>query len=175
MAACIRNVFSGHVGLSVAVANGDHMASLGFCTNLKIFIIGESFTIDCYGLSLGSYDMVVGVQWLESHGMILWDFWHRTMSFKRHGRIVHWSGSAPPEPLGPTIAAASSDVMGKLLLRFTPLFTEPTGLSPQRQRCHLIRLLPGTPPVVVRPYRYTHHQKQELERQCSEMLHQGVI
>jgi hypothetical protein len=27
----------------------------------------------------------------------------------------------------------------------------------------------------VRPYRYAHAQKTELERQCTDMLHQGVI
>jgi hypothetical protein len=53
-AARVRIVFSGHAGLSVAVANGDRVASTGSCTNLKIFIAGDAFTIDCYGLSLGS-------------------------------------------------------------------------------------------------------------------------
>jgi hypothetical protein len=30
-------------------------------------------------------------------------------------------------------------------------------------------------PVAVRPYRYPHLQKDELERQCTEMLGQGII
>jgi hypothetical protein len=157
VAACVGIIFSGCAGLSVAVANGDRVASTGSCTNLKILIAGDAFTIDCYGLSLGSYDMVLGVQWLESLGPVLWDFKNRTLSFERNGRTVRWSASAPPEPLGSAIAAASGDVMGELLLRFAPLFTEPTGLPPHRQRCHQIRLLPSTPPVAVHPYRYTHH------------------
>jgi hypothetical protein len=44
-----------------------------------------------------------------------------------------------------------------------------------RNRCHQIHLHAGTEPVVVRPYRYTHAQKAELERQCAEMLAHGVI
>jgi hypothetical protein len=175
VAARVGIVFSGHTGLSMAVAHGDHVKSSGCCTNLKIFIAGDAFTIDYYGLSIGSYDMVLGVQWLESLGPVLWDFKNCTLSFERHGRTVRWSASAPPEPLGLVIAAASSDVLGALLLRSTPLFAEPTELPPQRQHCHQIRLLPDTPPVGVRPYRYAHHQKQELEKQCLEMLHQGVI
>jgi hypothetical protein len=35
--------------------------------------------------------------------------------------------------------------------------------------------MPGTAPVAVRPYRNTHLQKDELERQCAEMLGQGII
>jgi hypothetical protein len=168
-------VFGTQAGLSVAVANGEHMSSSGYCNNLKIFITGDKFIINYYGLALGSYDMVLGIQWLESLGPILWDFKNCTISFVRHGRAVRWSASAPPELLGPTIAAASGEVLEELLLRFVVLFTKPTGLPPQRQRCHQIRLLPGTPPVAVRPYRYAQHQKQELERQCTEMLRQGVI
>jgi hypothetical protein len=159
----------------VAVANGDRVASSGSCTDLKINIAGEPFIIACYGLSLGSYEMILDVQWLESLGPMLWDFTHRTLSFCRDGCKIHWSASVPPEPLGPAVAAVADDVLGDLLLRFEPLFAEPSDLPPQRHRCHQIRLVPGTPPVAVRPYRYAHHQKQELEQQCATMLRQGVI
>jgi hypothetical protein len=54
-------IFNGRTGLSVAMAIGDRVASTGSCTNLKIRIAGDAFTIDCYGLSLGSYDMVLSV------------------------------------------------------------------------------------------------------------------
>jgi hypothetical protein len=33
---------------------------------MRIRIEGEPFVIDCYGLALGSFDMVLGIQWLES-------------------------------------------------------------------------------------------------------------
>lgn len=33
----------------------------------------------------------------------------------------------------------------------------------------------GTDPIVVRPYRYPHGQKDEIERQCADMLEKGVI
>jgi hypothetical protein len=124
---------------------------------LKINIAGEPFIIACYGLSLDSYEMILGVQWLESLGPVLWDFTHRTLSFCRDGRKIHWSASVPPEPLGLAVAAVSDDVLGDLLLRFEPPFAEPSSLPPQRHRCHQIRLVPGTPSVAVRLYRYAHH------------------
>jgi hypothetical protein len=55
----------------VVVANGDRIDSPGCCRDIDIAIGGELFRIDCYGLSLGSYDMVLGVQWLESLRPIL--------------------------------------------------------------------------------------------------------
>jgi hypothetical protein len=52
----------------VAVANGDRVSSPGCCKNLRISVDGEGFYIDCYGLALGSYEMVLGVS-----GLKLWD------------------------------------------------------------------------------------------------------
>jgi hypothetical protein len=44
--------------------------------------------INCYGLSLDSYKMVIGIQWLESLRPILWDFASRTMAFVHDGHRV---------------------------------------------------------------------------------------
>jgi predicted aspartyl protease len=66
-------VFTAQRSLRMAVANGDRVASSGCCHNLKISIADEDFVIDCYELALGSYEMVLGVQWLASLGPILWD------------------------------------------------------------------------------------------------------
>ncbi|XP_068639421.1 uncharacterized protein [Aristolochia californica] len=49
------------------------------------------------------------------------------------------------------------------------------GLPPVRHCDHRIRLKLGTDLVLVRPYRYPHIQKDEIERQYMIMLAQGVI
>jgi hypothetical protein len=54
--------------------------------------------------------------------------------------------------------------MPLLVQEFDEVFAMPTGLPPPRQFSHWIHLLPGTPPVVVRPYRYPQLLKDELER-----------
>jgi hypothetical protein len=77
--------FKDQVDLRVAVANEDRLNISGDCQDLQILIGGEAFVINCYGSSLGSYDMVLGVQWLESPGPILGDFDNRTMAFVRNG------------------------------------------------------------------------------------------
>jgi hypothetical protein len=51
--------------LCVTVANGDKLLSPGCCRNMEIAVHGEPFRIDSYSLPLGSYDMVLGVQWLR--------------------------------------------------------------------------------------------------------------
>jgi hypothetical protein len=58
-------VLTGRGGLRVVVANGDRLTSTRCCKAMDISIHGEQFQIDCNGLALGFYDMVLGVQWLE--------------------------------------------------------------------------------------------------------------
>jgi hypothetical protein len=65
--------------------------------------------------------------------------------------------------------------METLLDEFADLFSIPVGLPPPRRHNHRIHLLPGTTPIAVRLYRYPHLVKNELERQCAEMLQQGII
>jgi hypothetical protein len=53
------------------VANDDHVHNPCYCHHIQMLIGDEDFVIDCYRLALRSYDMVLGVQWLESLGPIL--------------------------------------------------------------------------------------------------------
>jgi hypothetical protein len=61
-------------------------------------------------------------------------------------------------------------LLDALLQHHSDLFDEPQGLPPARPYDQHIHLLPDTAPVAVRPYRYPHLQKDELERQVAVML-----
>ena len=61
------------------------------------------------------------------------------------------------------------------LQKFRDLFLPPTGLPPHRTIDHKIHLIPNSKPVNVRPYRYPHFQKNEMEKLIREMLDQGII
>lgn len=51
----------------------------------------------------------------------------------------------------------------------------PGDLPPKRTREHAITLQEGTSPINVRPYRYSHTQKNEIEKLVKEMLQAGII
>jgi hypothetical protein len=91
-------VFSVRHNLPMVVANGDHVESSGCCHILKISITGDGFVSDCYGLALGSYEMVLSVQWLASLGPILWDFEKQSMSFIRNGAHRQVVGTCIAKP-----------------------------------------------------------------------------
>lgn len=62
-----------------------------------------------------------------------------------------------------------------VLLEFDDVFAEPRGLPPHRQYDHAIMLEEGAKPSNSKPYRYSPLQKDEIERQVTEMLKSGVI
>lgn len=103
------------------------------------------------------------------------------MSFFKNGKKVELQGvKSPDSTQGATthVMLADKDNQEELqiiLKDFACLFDELVGLPTKRDCDHKIVLEPGTRPVVVRPYKYPHNQKDEIERQCSEMLKQRII
>jgi hypothetical protein len=62
-----------------------------------------------------------------------------------------------------------------ILAEFQQVMEEPTTLPPTREFDHRITLKEGMGPINVKPFRYAHFQKNEIERQMSEMLLLGLI
>lgn len=103
------------------------------------------------------------------------------MSFSHVGNLISLQGDDISPDAG-TFAFTITECIGReqhnlqtLLADFDDIFGEPNGLPPQRQHTHKIILTQGTDLVVVWPYRYPHAQKDEIERQCDEMLRQRII
>jgi hypothetical protein len=125
------------IGLPVAMMNGDRVTSLGCCRGLHIGVATESFAINCYGLEVASYEMVLGVQWIESLSPIPWDFGRRTMTFIQNGHCMLWIATdALPAP--PHLLTTTNDLMDDLLAQFEPMFMSLVSLSPARGHCHRI-------------------------------------
>lgn len=90
-------------------------------------------------------------------GLLLWN-----VSTIEDNTIVGNSNILPPE-------------LQQLLNEFSLVFAEPSGLPPQRTTDHHIPLKEGVTAISCRPYRYSHLQKDEIERLVADMLATGVI
>ena len=81
---------------------------------------------------------------------------------------------SPLPPLLPDTKHLDHD-FHSLITKFSHLFSEPPTLPPPRPTDHTIPLLPYSTPVNVRPYRYPHSQKHEIESQVAKFLQTGWI
>ncbi|XP_042972855.1 uncharacterized protein LOC122304664 [Carya illinoinensis] len=146
-------------------------------------------------------DVVLGVEWLKTLGSITWNFLDMSMSFTWEGQAIKLKGltSATVQMLvgakgfksdfvnkqgwlfqlmlidhEPTKMCVEGPVSA-LLEEFADVFEEPVGLPPRREFDHPINLKEGASPVSVRPYRYPHYQKSEIEKIVHELLQYGVV
>ncbi|XP_068638457.1 uncharacterized protein [Aristolochia californica] len=168
-----------HPTATVSVANGEKVPSYRINKAVNFSIGTTLFHAEFFVIPLAGFDMVLGVKWLQTLGPILWGFSTLTMSFVLHGSQVLLQGSLVDKPHylhSMTAEDTSNNTLDDNLIdEFSDLFHEPSGLPPLRQCDHRIYLKPGSDVVVIRPYRYRHLQKDEIERQCQAMLQQGLI
>ena len=204
MAARLKLQPSGTAKFNVTVASGEKIPSNGRCPRIRVALQGTTLITDFYLLPLEGFDAVLGAQWLATLGPILWDFSKMSMRFHLNGREVEWKGLTTPTnrmidegemkqeiqkerkgillqlfALTKTTTTVNPQrlepCLQKVLTSFSDIFKEPKGLPPPRSHDHRIPLTQGSQPISVRPYRYPHFQKAEIERLVEEMLGSGVI
>ncbi|KAL8138141.1 hypothetical protein V2J09_004142, partial [Rumex salicifolius] len=79
----------------VSVADGSSLAVSAKIKGFQWSFNQSTFTTDMMVIPLGCCDMVLGVQWLETLGKILWDFKQLTMEFKFGGKKFILRGISP--------------------------------------------------------------------------------
>ena len=190
--------------LWVTVADGTRMCSKAKCDDFCWVVHGQKFYTSVRLLPIGGCDVVLGVEWLKSISPFEMDLNKLKMSFVMAGRKVTLRGITETGELKYISASGISSCAKKLecgfigqlfyvtatpveeeevmapelqrvLDQFAPVFDDIKGLPPIRRHDHRIPLKNGSDPPNVRPYRYPHIQKEEIEKQVSEMLSSGII
>lgn len=187
------------------VGNGAMLTCDQVCPDTQVSIQGHTFTISFHLLPISGVDAVLGIDWLKGLGPVTTDYAEFVMHFQHSGHDISLKadvglGPEPtsanqlkrllqtgsisefyqlhvmdPAPLDPPFSPHPIQSVEHLLHRYDHLFHPPSRLPPPRQVVHRITLKPSTAPVSVRPYRYPHFQKNEIERQVSELLSVGLI
>lgn len=186
--------------LCFTAASGQPLSPSGLVPAATIRIQDYEFTSPFLLLPVPGCDLLLGAQWLDTLGFFGWHFMEKIMVLTSNGRCHILQGiTKNPKPLDrnailallpfdhvepsaqflPSPSVTSSIDMDPaiqaLLSQYQSLFTTPTALPPTRTIDHCIPLLPNTNPINVRPYRYAHSQKEELDKQVEEMLAAGLI
>jgi len=173
---------------SVKVANGQLLQ----CTSLIVdyqFSLGDHiFKHDLRVLPLESYDLILGMDWLELYSPMEVHWKSKRLSFTVDGDTVILQGLTAPHDDDIVIQLLAVDVtdnselvtelppeISAVLQKFPQVFTVPNSLPPQRACDHSIPLISGAQPVNIRAYCYPPSLKDEIERQVNTMLKQGLI
>lgn len=185
----------------VRVGTGDREGTRGVCLGMLLHLPGIDVVEEFIPMRLGSADVILGIKWLETLGTIETNWKRKTMEFEIGGKWVKLQGDPTlgtslvslkslerelrRERQGVLVEFSNTEVEGgtrsipeflqQVLGRFQDIFREPTGLPPPRHLEHQIILKDGSAPVNVRPYRYPHFQKDEIERMIRDMLTAGII
>lgn len=176
--------------MGVQVANGSQLSCSCEIVNASWSIGGVAFTSNLKVLPLTTYDLIVGMDWLEAHSPMMVHWSQKWLAIPLHGNYVTLQGIGSSVLLDSMVQVCNllelSDKEQSLLQnlpspiqaliqRFSSVFEVPKGLPPVRECDHQIPLLPGARPVQMRPYRYAPALKNEIEQQVTEMLNTGII
>lgn len=88
---------------------------------------------------------------------------------------IQWLKKEVPEDILKELPTNINPEIAILLHTYAEVFKVPSTLPPQREQDHAIPLQSGSGPVKVKPYRYPHTQKEQIEKMVHEMLQQGII
>ncbi|WVZ74581.1 LOW QUALITY PROTEIN: hypothetical protein U9M48_022746 [Paspalum notatum var. saurae] len=175
--------------MKVRVANG----SILLCTHE---------IVDCPILPLHCYDIIMGMDWLAEHSPMMIDWNEKWLSFEFLGRNIRLQGlTTTPvqceitdrkevqalyqkqsfwcmlelQAVHPVAEYQPPPKIQTLLDKYEDLFLPPQGLPPKRSQMHTIPFLPRVQPFRLRPDRYNPAQKDEIEKQVTELLQKGMI
>lgn len=144
--------------------------------------------------------MLLGIDWLRSYSQVTFNFKLNSVSITRDGQILELKGIEEGAKLKVVSAAQWCQGVGECYLlshhtsakeeqkdieihpqlrqildSYEDVFMEARGLPPSRLQDHHIPLQPNAVPVNVRPYRYSHEKKKEIEKRIRELLNQSII
>nr|ABA96448.2 retrotransposon protein, putative, unclassified, expressed [Oryza sativa Japonica Group]BAG99806.1 unnamed protein product [Oryza sativa Japonica Group] len=188
--------------LIVRIADGGTMSCTHEITNCKWWMQGYQFCNNFRMLPLGNYDIILGMDWLESISPMQVDWANKWMEFNHQGASIRVQGllSTPVQcspvtchqlngmsrrgslsylvqlqPITRQEDINIPDQVQHIIQDYKEIFQEPEGLPPRRTCDHIITLVPGAKPINLRPYRHNPALKDEIEKQISDMLSSGVI
>ncbi|GJU89035.1 retrotransposon-related protein [Tanacetum coccineum] len=125
-------------------------------SNVTLQMQRITIEVELYVLSMKGLDVMLGIKWLQNLGKVTQDYAQQSMEFM--------------------LADKTYTLHGDVSLRMKQMsLHRTTTLPPHRLIDHRIHLLPNTKLINVRPYRYPHYQKGEMEKLVNEMLSQGII
>eukprot|EP00253_Pinus_taeda_P033189 PITA_33189 len=160
----------------VQLATGAKRRVLAKVNNCSLTIAGQPIVADLNVLPLGSYDILIGMDWLEKHWSLV-NCKKKTIYYKDDGGEQQ-ELQGIKHPVGYANQKNKTAMLGNIpvVQDFADVFPEEVpGLPPKRDVDFTIELIPGAAPVSRAPYRMSVPELTELKMQLQELLDKNYI
>ncbi|GKA28040.1 putative reverse transcriptase domain-containing protein [Tanacetum coccineum] len=166
-------------GYVIEIADGKRVEVNRVICDCKLELGNSLFTIDLIPLGHGSFDVIVGMDWLSRNKAVIVCHEKRVEIPLEGGEALRVHGE---RALGLDKTLMNANVgepkMNEIPIvrEFSDVFPEDlSGLPPQRQVEFRIELVAGAAPVARSPYRLAPSEMQELSGQLQELQDKGFI
>ncbi|KAJ9538993.1 hypothetical protein OSB04_031726 [Centaurea solstitialis] len=191
-----QNLKEDHI---IEYSNGELVKADKIIRKCTLGLSGKDFSIDLIPIKIGSFDIIVGMDWMSKHRATICCAEKIVMIALPDGRFLEVYGDKPKRDikivsfmkmrnhLRKECVAFMAHVVDKsakekqiqdipIVRDFPEVFPEELpGLPPQRQVEFHIDIIPGAGPVARSPYRLAPSEMQELSNQLQELLDKGFI
>nr|GFB13665.1 putative reverse transcriptase domain-containing protein [Tanacetum cinerariifolium] len=163
----------------VELANGNIVSTNTILRGCTLALFSYMFKIDLLPTRLGSFDVIVRMDWLSYHRAVVVCYEKIVRIPLPNGEILEIHGERP-EKDPKSISCIKDDEVRiddiRTICKFPEVFSDDlTGLPPVREIEFRIDLIPGVLPVVKSPYRLAPFEMQELSNQLKELQEKGFI
>ncbi|GJU69573.1 putative reverse transcriptase domain-containing protein [Tanacetum coccineum] len=163
----------------IEIASGQLVEIDKVIKDCKLEIKGHVFDIDLIPFGHGSFDMIIGMDWLSNYkaGIICHEKVVRIPL--PDGKVLRVVGERPEEKARLLMSAKASDKkqVGIVMVRdFPEVFPDDlSGLPPIQEIEFRIELIPGATPIAKSPYRLAPSKMEELSGQLKKLQDKGFI
>ncbi|KAJ0544333.1 putative nucleotidyltransferase, Ribonuclease H [Helianthus annuus] len=184
--------------LEVEIGDNKNFFVYDICRDCKISIDDEEYPIDLIPMSMGEFQVVVGMDWLSRYRAKVMCFRKEIKLTSPSGKSVTIHGEKEGKPVMCSMIKAyklmrhgcrafmiyaNEPDKGLLKIEDVPVVREYadvfpedlSGIPPEREVEFGIELIPGAKPVARAPYRLAPSELQELMSQIQDLLDKGFI
>ncbi|GJS55762.1 putative reverse transcriptase domain-containing protein [Tanacetum coccineum] len=161
------------------LADGKVVSTNTILRGCTLVLLNNVFKIDLLPTRLGSFDVIVGMDWLSYHRAVI-DCYKKIVRIPLpNDEILEVQGERPEKDPG-SLACIKADEKKfddiRVVRDFPEVFPDDlSGLPPVREIEFRIDLIPGASPVVKSPYRLAPSEMLELSNQLKELQEKGFI
>ncbi|GJU55649.1 putative reverse transcriptase domain-containing protein [Tanacetum coccineum] len=163
----------------IEIASGQLVEIDKVIKGCKLEIKGYVFDINLIPFGHGSFDMIIGMDWLSNYKAEIICHEKVVRIPLPDGKVLRVVGERPEEKARLLMSAKASDKKQEEIVvvrDFPEVFPDDlSGLPPIREIEFRIELIPGATPVAKSPYRLAPSEMEELSGQLKELQDKGFI